>query len=132
MKTLLLSLTLIATLTLASTSPPARLSPCTGAPHPFVVTVTSPEGGAVSFDGAIAFDGDLKVFDSAVTPQRLEIVATRIIATFKSKTGEALKASLYAREDGQDAQVGSTTSTSPAMYESVSCDEPLIRAFGSF
>jgi len=131
MKTLLLCLTLVTTLTLASTSPPARPGPCTGSRHPFVVTVTSPDGGAVAFDGAIAFDGDLRVFDSAVTPQRIEIVATRIIATFKSRTGEALKASLYAREDGQDALIGDTTSTSPAMYESVSCDAPLIRAFGS-
>ncbi|HEX2138335.1 MAG TPA: hypothetical protein VHG33_01350 [Woeseiaceae bacterium] len=111
---------------LAAADPPA---PCTGESHNFLVEVTSPGGEPENFEGVIAWQGELEVI-KATTPYRLEFSAARLIAMFSSDT--RITASLYVQNGDGTELVGYMTDLKPAIYESVSCKEPLLRAFGRY
>lgn len=104
-------------------------APCTGESHDFLVEVTSPSGEPRNFEGVIAWQGELEIIN-ATTPYRLEFSAARVMAMFSSDT--RITAALYVRNGKSKERVGSITHPKPAIYESVSCEHPLLRAFGYY
>ena len=122
----ILAISLISISAVATAEPPP---PCTGEVRNFLVEVTSTSGEAEMFDGVIAHQGELEVIN-ATTPYSFEFSASRIIAMFSSNTNVRITASLYIKNEGGNELVGYSTDPAPAIYESVSCEGPLLRAFG--
>ena len=103
--------------------------PCTGETREFLVEVRSPSGEPQEFEGVIAYHGELEIVE-AITPYTFEFAASRIMAMFSSDT--PVTASLYVRNGDGRERVGYISDSTPAIYESVSCNEPLLRVFGRY
>lgn len=121
MKTYLVLVTTLICCSLGSASSVAVPAPCSGEVRQFVIEVTSVNGDAVRFKGAVGHSGEVKLVEG-VTPYRLELAAARIVAMFSSLTeGARLTAALYSLQGGKTESVGSITEISPLILESVSC-----------